>query len=279
MGEAKRRKLAGTYPTNPRLAPEERSWLVGQLTVIANEAPCFEWRGTRSEALALQETYLNLVRIGSPVGAHSYAKRAAGYLMAYGMPIEGEADLRPANHGTRWDAVEIEFYKHAVLWLALCEPIPGRGKKVEDFFPGKSLLIAFTGDKETIIDATVRELSGQPFEQGNDFQMTVSIAGELPLDPGAAISMPEADLWVLADHKDAAARASPNKMIFLPRRPVDTAEAQAMLRMITVVADATETGLAAIAATGCNSTAALRTYAGYTDAELTRGRGPYVRVS
>jgi hypothetical protein len=82
----------------------------------------------------LQRRYLDIANTFSPVGAFSYATRAAGYVACYGMPQVGEPDLRPSNHGQRWDAQEIEVYKQALLWRALCEHVPNTGERVEDFF-------------------------------------------------------------------------------------------------------------------------------------------------
>jgi hypothetical protein len=97
MGEAKRR--AANSPGHKH--PGSRSWAIGTIDVIANGVPYFSWRGTRHEAAALQKRYLDIVdTLG--LRARSYALRAAGYLMAYGMPKKGDVDRRPSNHGGRW---------------------------------------------------------------------------------------------------------------------------------------------------------------------------------
>ena len=51
MGEAKRkaRHQAG------------RSWAEGKISVIANEVHCFDWSGTREDAIELQKRYLAAV--------------------------------------------------------------------------------------------------------------------------------------------------------------------------------------------------------------------------
>ena len=48
MGEAKRkaRHLSG------------RTWAQGKISVIANEVHCFDWSGTREDAIDLQKRYL-----------------------------------------------------------------------------------------------------------------------------------------------------------------------------------------------------------------------------
>src|SRR5262249_1529779 len=53
---------------------------------------------------------------------------------------------------------------------------------------------------------------------------------------------------------------------YVPRIPIDAAEAKAMLAMTIITTDAT------------NPSAGVKTYAGYTDKELSGGR-PYVRIA
>jgi len=265
MGEAKRRK-----DSPGRRNPNLRSWAVGQIVVVANDVPCFSWQGTRQDAAGVGDRYF------ATMAAHgfeavSFAKRAAGYLMAYGMPEVGGADRRPANHGHRWDQINTDIYRDAILWLALREAVPSTGKNLGEVFIGKALTVMFTGDKQRILDDTVRELSGQPFS-GEEFQMMVTVADHhLPLDPKKAVPIPEKDLWAPASFGRSAGPAN-GKIIYAPRVPVDADEAKAMLAMITVTAD-----LSGEYPAGTDPASLIRTYAGYTDDELRGGR-PAVQI-
>jgi hypothetical protein len=141
-----------------------RTWAMGSIEVVANDAECFGWIGTKQEAVHLQKQYLDAINALVPISAHSYAKRAAGYLMAYGMPKAGDVDLRPSNRGNRWNQIDIDFYKSEILWLALREHVPSTGQKLEDIFVGKALVVMFNGDKEQILADTGRELGGESLE-------------------------------------------------------------------------------------------------------------------
>jgi len=258
-----------------------RSWAMGSIKVGANDVDCFEWSGTKQEAVALEQAYLDATNALLPISAHSYAKRAAGYLMAYGMPKAGDAELRPSNHGNRWNQTDIDLYKSAILWLALREHIPATGQKLEDVFVRKELVVAFTGDKESILADTARELGGESLAGRKDaghvdpssplsedqFQMMVAVLDDdYRLDPYAAVSIPFNDLAALAGKPPLSDSRIANDLIYVPRIPIDATEADAMLRMIVVTTDATD------------PSAGVKTYAGYTDKELSGGR-PYVRVS
>jgi hypothetical protein len=192
---------------------EARTWATGLIEVVANEFACFTWIGTRQEAVNLQKQYLDMVNALVPISAHSYAKRAAGYLMAYGMPKAGDVDLRPSNHGNRWEQIDIDLYKCAILWLTLREHIPNTEQKLEDVFVGKALLVKFTGDKEQILADTARELGGKSLEgvkdvghvvpgsvlPDNQFQMLVGVLDpSYRLNPRLAVSMRHTDLFALA---------------------------------------------------------------------------------
>ena len=226
MGEARRRRAAGAL----------RIWAMGAIEVMANERPCFDWVGTRDEAIELQRRYLDAVSAASPHGAHSYAKRAAGYLIAYGLPTAGDPDHRPSSRGQPWGAGEVEIYKAAVLWLALREHIPNTGRKVEDVFAGKALAVMFNGDARLVLDATARELRGEPFDDRDQFTMTVGVREDhYKLDPRLAVSIPMADLCKLAGKPPL-----PDGLVYVPRIPRDAAEADAMLGMITISADLTD---------------------------------------
>lgn len=86
------------------------------------------------------------------------------------------------------------------------------------------------------------------------------------LDSRAAVTIRYADLFALASGSSPSDGPHVDELLYVPRIPIDAAEAKAMLAMTTVFADAT------------NPSAEVRTYAGYTNAELSGGRS-YVRVS
>jgi hypothetical protein len=250
MGEAKRKAQHQT----------KRTWATGKLRMEANDVHCFDWIGTRQDAVDLQRRYLDVVN-SMGIDAKSYAARAAGYLMAFGMPTVGEPDRRPSNFGNPWDRANIELYRAAVLWSALREHVPDTGQRLEDVFVGKSLLVVFIGDKKEILDDTVRELKGQPFSDGH-FTMTAAVIENYKLDPDKAVCMQMRDLLALAG------RTCPDglrdDLIYVPRIPLDATEAKAMLQMMTVGLDLTKPV--------ANPEDAIRHYAGYTDDELRRDR-------
>jgi hypothetical protein len=210
MGEAKRKKaLAAT-----------RTWAKGSIKIEANEQSCFEWTGTKDEAIKLQKDYLRVVETWTMVSAESYAKRVAGYLMVFGMPKEGDPDQRPSNLGPTWTEEEIARLNSAILWMVLHEHVPGQpGQLAEDVFAGKSLLMALHGDKRQVLAETVRELNGEPFMNKEAFTVTAGILGDYQLDPDAAVTMIFNDLVVMAGK--APLDESCNKPIYLPRIPVD----------------------------------------------------------
>ncbi len=260
MGEAKRKKAE-----RARLALS-RSWAAGSITIVANDVECFNWSGTRQDAVDLEKRFLAATgALGVP--SHSYAVRAAGYLMAYGMPRPGDIDQRPSTYGATWQHNEIEAYKAAVLWLALREHVPDTGQKVEDVFVGKALEVIFTGDKDSLIEESRRELRGEPFSE-EEFTMMVGVRSyDYRLDPEQAVGILGADLFAMTGTPlppDTDSKIG-RDTIYVPRIPVDAAEADAMLKMITIFVDA------------ATPTDPPRTYAGYTDQELSRGR-PGLRI-
>jgi hypothetical protein len=181
------------------------------------------------------------------------------------MPQAGDADLRPSNHGQRWDAREIELYKQALLWLALREHVPDTGHRVEDIFACKMLAVMFVGDKERILEFTAREVRhGAPLEHDeHQFQMIVAVVEEhLPLDPRNAVTIRKAGLFAIAG---VGVVTKPDELFYVPRIPLDADEAKRMLGMMTIYADAADPA------------AGVRTYAGYTEEELRRGRPVRVR--
>lgn len=158
----------------------------------------------------------------------------------------------------------------AILWAVLHEHVPATGQKVEDIFVGKQLEVRLVGNREQILAETEREQRGEPFS-GASQTMMVAVANEnYPLNPDDAVAMNERELFTLARGK------FPNGIrddsIYVPRIPHDAAEADAMLQMMTITLDATNP--VAIV----RPEDAIRTYAGYTDEELRRGK-PSVSVS
>jgi hypothetical protein len=205
------------------------------------------------------------------VSANSYAKRVAGYLLAFGMPSEGGLDRRPSMAGMAWTREEIARLKAAVLWMVLHQHVPGKpGQRVEDIVAGKSLLAMLRGDKQRVLTETLRELNGDPFS-GENFTMTVGELDDCHLDPAAAVTVTHNDLFALAGQPLEKDGKLGNEPIYVPRVPHDATEARAMLAMVTLFADVTDP------AAFVNSEAAFRTFAGYTDDELRRGN-PAVRV-
>jgi len=265
MGKAKRKASARAR------AGTGRSWATGSITIYANAVECFSWTGTKQDAIALQKRFIETANTLG-VECHSYACRAAGYLMINGMPRIGDEDRRPSRLGQRWGN-EVEVYKAAILWLVMREHVPDSGQKVEDVFVGKSLVAIFDGDKEEILDATMRELRGEPFDLSKQFQMKVGVVShQHRLDPRNAVSTTNGELFALAGDAlppDEAEFAS--KPIYVPRIPISADEAKAMLTMTMVLVDATDPN----AATDLES--AVRSYAGYTDEELSGGN-PSLRV-
>jgi hypothetical protein len=257
MGEAKRK---AQHPTG-------RTWATGALKIVANDVECFNWSGTKQDAIELQKGYLDVVN-SMGINAKSYAARAAGYLMTFGMPKVGEPHLNPTGFGTPWESVDVELHRVAVLWLALREHVPNTGKKLEDVFVGKELEITFTGDREEILAETERELRGQPFT-GETFQMMAAIINEkYRLNPDEAVCMSGGDLFTLAVG-ECPEGLREGCSVYVPRIPRDATEAKAMLQTWTILGDATKPV--------AKPEDALRTYAGYTDAELMRGK-PGLRI-
>ena len=102
---------------------------VGWLIIVANDTECFEWTGTREDAVAVQASFAATLAVNNaPLSPLSYASRSAGYLICYGMPKVGDPDLRPSCHGKRRDPVNIETVKLSILWQALRQRTPAVGK-------------------------------------------------------------------------------------------------------------------------------------------------------
>jgi hypothetical protein len=266
MGEAKRKRRRAEVEATTR------PWATGVIRIVANDRECFSWSGTRQEAIELEKRFLDAATaLGD--SAYSCAVRTAGYLMCFGMPRAGMQDLRPSRLGDTWDGNEIEALKAAVLWLVLREHVPNTGQKVEDVFVGKSLAVWFRGDRREIFDASVRELRGQPFDPSKQFEMSVGVLYyHHHLDPAAAVTMLFRELQAMAGYPPLESDSEIfNNVAYMPRVLLDATEAKAMLQMTTISLDATDP------AAMTNPQAALRTYVGYTEAEL-RGGKPGVLV-
>jgi hypothetical protein len=256
MGEAKRKVKLAT----------KRSWLTGSIKIEANEQSCFAWSGTKDEAIKLQKDYLQAVETWTIVSADSYAKRVAGYLIAFGMPKVGDSDQRPSMLGQSWTEEEIAKLQTAILWMVLHERVPNEpGQRVEDIFAGKSLIMALHGDKRQMLAETMRELNGEAFTN-EAFTMMVGVLGDFRLDPDAAVTMPFRDLHVAAGYPPLEIDSKLyHDIAYVPRLPVDAAEAKDMLQMTTIVMNAADF-------TTTDPDAAFRTYVGYTNDELRRGK-------
>lgn len=253
MGEAKRKARLATV----------RTWARGAIKIVANNVECFDWSGTREDAADLCNSFLaTLAANHVQISADSYARRAAGYLMAFGVPKEGEPDLRPSNFGQHWTCTEITMQRWAILWMAMQERIPTTGERIEDFFVGKSMFVPLDVNREQILEETAREQEGKPFT-GGEFQMKVGVADyNYALDPSKAICMSEADLFSLAKGEPYPAGLRDDG-VYVPRLPRDAAEANAMFGTYTITLDAT------VPWDGIGEPP-MRNYAGYTEAELLR---------
>jgi hypothetical protein len=187
MGEAKRKAQHLTG----------RSWAEGKISVIANGTHCFDWSGTREDAIELQKDYLDAVN-ALGINAQSYAKRAAGYLMVFGAPKVDEPRLMPSAFGEKWTPEDVALNRLGVLWLVLREHIPNTGDKVEDVFPGKHLGAILSGDRDALLEETEREQRGQKFTN-EQFQMMVAVdRAPYLLDPDKAVPINEGDMYRLA---------------------------------------------------------------------------------
>ena len=204
--------------------------------------------------------------------------------MCHGMPKPGDVDLRPSHAGERWSLAEVEVYKRAVLWLALREHVPNTGTKFEDVFVGKQVLVWFKGDRdeilaqtktETLADASLDDCNKSSTTGAGEFTMMVGIDKDyFRLDPSKAIEISFFELIKLSgktpptilDHADE--RRVLFEPMFAPRWPIDAAEAEAMMKMMTVTTDITDPSVLL---------QGPRTYVGYTDDELCRRR-PAVRI-
>lgn len=145
----------------------------------------------------------------------------------------------------------------------MCRASLGSGSRT--FIAGKSLLMMLRGDKRKVLAETVRELNGEPF-CNESFTMTVGELGDFRLDPDAAVTMPFRDLHVAAGYPPLEIDSKLyHDVAYVPRFPVDAVEAKDMLQMTTIVMNAADF-------TNTDPDAAFRTYVGYTNDELRRGK-------
>jgi hypothetical protein len=87
------------------------------------------------------------------------------------------------------------------------------------------------------------------------------------LDLDDAVCMNQGDLFTIA--KGSCPASLRDGSIYVPRIPLNAAEADAMLQTLTILSDVTKPV--------AKPEDTMRTYAGYTDAELMRGK-PGVKV-
>jgi hypothetical protein len=229
-----------------------------------------------------------------------YAAQAASYLIAYGVPAAGDADRRPSGlfdpQYQRWSAGEALCFRYAILRAALRERASDAGhdagQRIEDVFAGKRFEIRFKGDQAKNRASMVRAQQQRGESSGNDnegdsagedssVRMRLTELDEpYLLDPREAVCMPYRDLLALAGRQiadptsDPASGSVPEQtlpetapetlpeVVYVPRIPIDAAEAEAMLRMTTTLAGGNAATDPAIPE--------ARTYAGYTSAELSQ---------
>src|SRR6266436_5416217 len=84
---------------------------------------------------------------------------------------------------------------------------------------GKSLLVAFIGDRNQILNETTRELSGQPFS-GEEFSMTVAVLDDYKLNPDDAVSITMTDLCAIMG-RTPVPEDLPEEPVYVPRIPLD----------------------------------------------------------
>jgi hypothetical protein len=281
--------------------PAPRTWAKGAFTVFANGVECFSWTGTKQDAIDVQKYCLETTgALGIP--PDRYAAQAASYLIAYGLPAAGDADRRPSGlSDLQWSAGEALCFKHAILRAALRErasDVAGQdaGQRIEDMFAGRRFEIRFKGDQASHRASMARaqqyaqqqrggvKPSGSVESSGNDNNdanvdkgdstrttiRTTELKEPCLLDPQDAVCIPYLDLLALAGRqidpptRDSIPETLP-EVVYVPRIPIDAAEAEAMLRMTTTVAVTVRTG-----ATDPDPATdpAPRTYAGYTNEEL-----------
>jgi hypothetical protein len=281
--------------------PAPRSWAKGSFTIFANDVECFSWTGTKQDAINIQKRCLEICSTLDfrSIPPDTYATQAASYLIAYGVPAAGDADRRPSGlldpQYQRWSADEALCFRYAILRAALREHAPdageGAAQRVEDIFAGKRFEIRFEGDREAHRASMARAQQSRgegkaPDDEDSSIQMrTAELDEPYLLDPQDAVCIPYRDLLALAGRQisEAISATLPETMpetlpatlpevIYVPRIPIDAAEAEAMLRMTTTVSDTVSAGASTDPATdpavSSSPKAEARIYAGYTDEEL-----------
>jgi hypothetical protein len=256
----------------PRPAP--RSWAKGSFTVFADSGSggvveCFSWAGTKQDAIDVQKRCLEICGTLDfrSIPPDTYAAQAASYLIAYGLPAAGDADRRPSGRSDQqWSAEEALCFRYAILRYALRQHASDAGQRIEDEFAGRRFEIRLKGDRAKNLEAMANAQHGgvEP-SLGNVIKISELDAPCL-LDPQDAVCIPYRDLLVLAGRQiDPTSDPAPQmqgsesipetsspetvpETVYVPRIPIDAAEAEAMLRM--------------------TATVAAKTYAGYASEEL-----------
>jgi hypothetical protein len=265
-------RLRAKYPSR-QVTPER----TGSIKVVANDVECFTWQGTYQDAVALQRRWLDESFQIYTNSTESSAKRAAGCLMAYGMPKPGDVDMRPSHASQRWTAEEIEIYKRAVLWLALHEHVPSEpGKKLEDVFVGKQVVVWFNGDRDELLAQTKAETeSGADLSDCNrpsitgadEFQMVVGVEGSIRRDWPDAYTMSAKEFFALAGKPVPPHMAG--GVIYMPLWPETRDHVNQLLEVngVAVFVDATDS-------IDINDPvgSTLKVCVGFTNRELQQGR-------
>jgi len=144
------------------------------------------------------------------------------------------------------------------VWMVMQEFVAAKGRKIEELFVGSSILVMLEGDRDQILADTLRELHDQPFS-GHEFQMVAAEIGEYLLDLDEAVPVSMRELCAIMG-RTPLPEDLPDEPVYVPRMPRDAIEADAMLKTMTVLTDITK-------APGW-----IREYAGYTNAEMLRGK-------
>ena len=140
-------------------------------------------------------------------------------------------------------------------------------------------MVWFKGDRdeilaqtrtETITDADLDDCNKSSITGAGEFTMMVGVDKDyFRLDPDKAIEIPFDELTKLAGRSlPPDPRGILDEPVFAPRWPIDAAEADAMMKMMTVTTDITDPQVLLVGP---------KTYVGYTDDELCRGK-PAVRI-
>jgi hypothetical protein len=262
-------RLRAKYPAPPPAQPEP----TGSIKIVANDVECFMWQGTYADAINLQKRWLDESFLIYANSAGSAAKRAAGYLMTYGMPEPGDDDLRPSHAGEKWTLAEVGVYKRAVLWLALREHVPGEpGKRLEDVFVGEEITVWFNGDRDELLAQTKAEAEGKANLTDTD-RPSLTGAGEFTMTVGITTgckprrNWPDAYTMNLAEFFALAGKPNPppeisSDLVYMPLWPETEEQAHELLAVngILIFVDTINPG------------SGVKTCIGFTNRELQQGK-------